>query len=224
MGGPRLLSFYVTHLWQACRRDGAYDMTCLTGVHSVYKGTLPAGPARHATLFLEFSNKSAEAYSVLEGVETVELRVPGGIDCAREWERHLLSCIEYSLLDACLRCNDYCGLADTALRILVRAQVAAAEGRLHVNVDRVRQPGTGATPLMLVAQAGSEQLCTHLLMTRADPSLVDENGMTAMSLAIASGHNKVQTLLSNRGVLPVSPKPTLLSVSQPQADSTDVAE
>mmetsp|Transcript_62238 Transcript_62238/g.124715 ORF Transcript_62238/g.124715 Transcript_62238/m.124715 type:complete len:211 (-) Transcript_62238:73-705(-) len=160
--GPQLLSFYASHIWQGCRRDGAYDLTHLVGVRTRLRRD-----GLNVALMLEFSNSLAAAHSVLDDVEVIELRVPDGWEAARGWEAQLLRCIEETLLQACEQCSAYDGFADSAARILARVQMAAGEGRPHVDVNKLRRPETGATPLMLAAQVGHERVCTHLLMVVA---------------------------------------------------------
>uniref|UniRef100_A0A7S0FH79 Uncharacterized protein n=1 Tax=Pyrodinium bahamense TaxID=73915 RepID=A0A7S0FH79_9DINO len=190
--GPHLLSFYASHIWQGCRRDGCYDLTHLVGARTRLRRD-----GLNVALALEFSNSLASAHSVLDDVEVVELRVPDGWDAARGWETQLLRCIGDTLLQACEQCRVYDGCADSAARILARVQVAAVEGRPHVDVNSLRRQEDGATPLMLAAQAGHERVCTHLLMVRADPSLCDAGGRSATDLAASAGHDKVVALLES---------------------------
>lgn len=207
--GPHLLSFYASHIWQGCRREGAYDLTQLVAVRARLRRD-----GLNAALCLEFSSSSAAAYSVLEDTELVDLRVPDGWEAARGWEAKLLRCIEEALLQACEQCRVYDGFADSAARILVRAQMAAAEGRPHIDVNQVRQPGTEATALMLAAQAGHERVCTHLLMARADAGLHDADGHTAADLAAAAGYVKVLALVRGTAATEPLPQPTVLGAAQ----------
>jgi len=211
--GPNLLSFYASHIWQGCRRDGAYDLLCLVGIRTRLRRD-----GQNAALVLEFSNSLAAAHSVLDDVEVVELRVPDGWETARSWEARLLRCIEEALLQACEQCAAYDGYADSAARILARAQMAAAEGRPHVDVNRLRQQGTGATLLMLAAQVGHERVCTHLLMARADPSVPDTEGRSAADFATAAGHYKVVALLAgvhgDGAPAQPLPQPTILGAAE----------
>jgi len=184
--GPRLLSFYRSQIWQGCRRDGAYDLTCLVGVNVVRQ--------RNTQLVLEFSSSSAQAGS--EKVEIVRLRVPSGVDTAREWERHLVEFIEGQLLEACEQCSASELAVDRAVQILRQRNGWAAEGRANTSVDRRRQEGSNRTALMLVAQAGHERLCTLLLDAKADPGLRDSDGKTAPQLAEAAGHGQAACLLT----------------------------
>lgn len=184
--GPRLLSFYRSQIWQGCRRDGAYDLTGLVGVSVVRQ--------RNTQLVLEFSNSSAQAGS--DKVEMIRLRVPSGVDTAREWERHLVESIEGQLLEACEQCSASELAVDRAVQMLRRMHFIAAEGRANISVDRRRQEGSNHTALMLVAQAGHERLCTLLLDANADPGLSDADGRTAPQLAEAAGHGQVACLLT----------------------------
>jgi len=189
--GPRLLSFYRSQIWQGCRRDGAFDLTRLVGVY-----IMPQWGGRNTHLVLEFSQTSAEIPSGSEPVETIRLRVPSGLDAAREWEQRLLESIEGQLLEACEQCVASELAADRAVQILSRAHFAAAEGRTSANVDRRRQQGSEHTALMLTAQAGHERLCTMLLLGKADPGLTDLAGRSALQLAESAGHAKVVALFA----------------------------
>jgi len=223
--GPQLLSFYPSHIWQSCRREGAFDLTRLVGARTRLRRD-----GVNAALCLELSTSSASAHSVIEDVEELELRVLGGMQAAQDWEARLLRCIEEALLHSCDQCAVYDGLADTAAKILVRAQLAAAEGRAHIDVNHPRQAGTGATALMLAAQAGHERLCTYLLMARADAGLQNFSEQSAVDIALVSGHEGILSLLKSAGAdakvaqqsLPLQALgPTVLGVPQ-EKQSSDI--
>lgn len=213
--GPRLLSFYASHIWQGCRREGAYDLTRLVGARA-----RPRKDGINVSLVLEFSSCSAASHSVLEDIDVVELRILGGWDEARDWEAKLLMCIGETLLQACEHCGVYDGFADSAARILARVQMAAVEGRPHVDVNQRRQPGTEASMLMLAAQAGHERVCTHLLMAKADVNLLDVEGHVAAELASSAGHSKIATLLGSSTLAPL-PLPTMLGAAQQDVDDVE---
>lgn len=189
--GPRLLSFYRSHIWQGCRRDGAYDLTCLVGAHvDLQRG------GRKVLLVLELIQLAAEVLTQTEPVERISLLVPCGLDVARRWENHLRHCIEQQLLEACERCIASEVAVDRAIQILGHARNVTMEGRASVNVN-LRKECSGQTPLMLTAEAGHERLCQQLLMSRADPDLIDDQGRSALDWANAEGHDKVAKLLAD---------------------------
>jgi len=189
--GPRLLSFYCSHIWQGCRRDGAHDLTCLVGAHvDSQRG------GRKVFLVLELIQLSAEVLVGAEPVERISLLVPSGLEVARRWEGHLRHCIAEQLLEACERCVASEVAVDRAFQILGHARLAAAEGRESVDVNLGKQC-SGQTALMFTAQAGHERLCQQLLVSRADRYMTDRKGRNAHDFAAAEGHNQVATLLRN---------------------------
>lgn len=198
--GPRLLSFYRSHIWQGCRRDGAFDLTCLVRVHVVE----PQWVGRNVELVMEFAQSSPDIPAGTEPVETIRLKVPGGTDVARDWEQHLVESMEFQLLEACEQCLASEPAVDRAVQILSRAQHGEAESRSDVDVDRRRQQGSRRTSLMLAAQSGHERLCSMLLFARASAALTDADGQTATQLAHSAGHAKIVSLLIE-GVQGVSP-------------------
>eukprot|EP00747_Dinoflagellata_sp_TGD_P223936 gnl/TRDRNA2_/TRDRNA2_95896_c0_seq2.p1 gnl/TRDRNA2_/TRDRNA2_95896_c0~~gnl/TRDRNA2_/TRDRNA2_95896_c0_seq2.p1 ORF type:complete len:366 (-),score=65.84 gnl/TRDRNA2_/TRDRNA2_95896_c0_seq2:27-1124(-) len=196
--GPQLLSCYRSEIWQGCRRCAAYDLMYLSGAHAE---TVAEGS--ETRLWLEFLSayKSADMCSFVEDVDIAELRVPGGPEVALEWQNHLLRCVEDALVEACCATGNTCGegLGGNAFRIVVRAQMAKAEDRPCIDMNRRHDNRKGATVLMLAAQAGHVELCAQLLSAHADPALQDDEGRTAACLARNAGHENLLALLSHRG-------------------------
>lgn len=201
--GPRLLSFYRSHIWQGCRRDAAFDLTCLVNSHSMSRWG-----NRSAYLTLEFVKHSQNVISDREAIEVVKLKVPGGIDTARLWEHHLLASLEEQLLEACEHCVATELAANRALQILMRLHTAPADSRPRINVDKRRKPSTGQTALMLAAAAGHMKICALLLLAKADFTAVDIDGNSARYLAEEAGHAEVISLFAGgtQGALAACPE------------------
>jgi ankyrin repeat protein len=84
--------------------------------------------------------------------------------------------------------------------------LAAEDGRIELvrllldagaGID-ARDLRAGQTPLMAAAQAGQDEVVTVLLRAGADPSLKDNDGQTAESLAAQSQHPSTAELLKPR--------------------------
>jgi len=218
--GPRLLSYYRSHIWQSCRREGAYDLTCLVGVQVV-----PSRRSRSPCLLLEFVQAPEEDDNDIDenislpltkhGVEVVKLGVVrGGEDAAMEWAQHLRTCIEDFLLESCAQCGASEAAARSACRLLRHLQAAVASGCSDIGIDQRRCASStvGPTALMLAADAGNERVCTQLLRARATVQVQDAAGRNAVDIAQAAGHDKVVKLLQG-GVDDLVPEGTLLGAS-----------
>lgn len=219
--GPRLLSYYRSHIWQSCRREGAYDLTCLVGVQVVR----PSRRGRAPCLLLEFVqaledddhdiDESVPLPLKKDGVEVVKLGiVRGGEDAAMDWARHLRKCIEDFLLESCAQCGASDAATRNACRLLRHVQAAVAAGCSDIGIDRRRCAGStlGPTALMLAAEAGNERVCAQLLRARATVHVQDAEGRTAVDIAQTAGHSKVVKLLQG-GVDDIVPGGTLLGAS-----------
>lgn len=71
---------------------------------------------------------------------------------------------------------------------------------LKINLNEMDDNGRGRTPLMWVAEAGNLSTLKHLIKLGANAELKDENGMTALDIAVSEGWKVIVKELLNSGV------------------------